>query len=569
MESAKLTRGIEKLERITLDIKNDDLLNEVFQLDSKIKNEKFYLVVLGLFKRGKSSFINSLIAKEIVPTAVIPLTSVITIIEYGRKDYAVVSFRDRTEKSVDINQIDDYIAEAKNPHNIKNVERVNLFVNSDILKSVSIIDTPGVGSTLEHNTETTYAFIEKIDAAVFIISADIPVTEIEADFLKKLCNTVPKIIFVLNKKDLINGKDLESIISYNRKVLEKICNNGGIEIHLLSAFQAMQGFMKNDPNLIEQSGIKNITGEINTILKEKKSDILSKSSVNRFNSVFKHVEMFLEWQLSTLQTPIEKLEEISGKFERSVKLMNSSKDEFDILISGKIKQLQNEVTETIYEFGKHLFNTIKSEFQKNHIELIKEIKKNGSVALQEKYFSIIENDFDPLKLKMENDVVDTFKKILQDYSAGSNRFLNELVSNFSNIGTKNFDDVVSTFNLQIVTCFYYYFENKKIPLADNNKLTRSLLPGFIINHKVIPDILNTIWQNIDMNCGRINYDIKYKIQESFREFKLELNKEVENMINMLRRIIETTIQQKLSAEKEVYDDIQFIKTKMEELNTIR
>ncbi len=48
------------------------------ELKDKIQENAFNLVVLGQFKRGKTTLINSLLGAEILPTAVVPLTSIVT-----------------------------------------------------------------------------------------------------------------------------------------------------------------------------------------------------------------------------------------------------------------------------------------------------------------------------------------------------------------------------------------------------------------------------------------------------------------------------------------------------------
>ena len=53
------------------------------ELKEKIQNNVFNLVVLGQFKRGKTTLINALLGEEILPTAVVPLTSIATILKYG------------------------------------------------------------------------------------------------------------------------------------------------------------------------------------------------------------------------------------------------------------------------------------------------------------------------------------------------------------------------------------------------------------------------------------------------------------------------------------------------------
>ena len=46
----------------------------------KLRQNRFHLVVLGAFKRGKSTLINALLGETVLPVAIIPLTSVVTIL---------------------------------------------------------------------------------------------------------------------------------------------------------------------------------------------------------------------------------------------------------------------------------------------------------------------------------------------------------------------------------------------------------------------------------------------------------------------------------------------------------
>lgn len=53
------------------------------RLITKLRENRFNLVVLGAFKRGKSTLINALLGEAVLPTAIVPLTSVVTILGYG------------------------------------------------------------------------------------------------------------------------------------------------------------------------------------------------------------------------------------------------------------------------------------------------------------------------------------------------------------------------------------------------------------------------------------------------------------------------------------------------------
>jgi GTPase Era involved in 16S rRNA processing len=78
-------------------------------------------------------------------------------------------------------------------------------VRSNLLaEGIVLIDTPGVGSTFLHNTVAAEAVLSQCDAALFVLSADPPITETEVNYLDRVRKLVPRIVFVLNKVDLLD-----------------------------------------------------------------------------------------------------------------------------------------------------------------------------------------------------------------------------------------------------------------------------------------------------------------------------------------------------------------------------
>jgi hypothetical protein len=74
------------------------------------------------------------------------------------------------------------------------ISGVDVFYPSEYLKGgVRIIDTPGVGCVYRHNTDVAYSYLPYVDAGIFIISADPPLSESEHQFLKDIRGYVDKL----------------------------------------------------------------------------------------------------------------------------------------------------------------------------------------------------------------------------------------------------------------------------------------------------------------------------------------------------------------------------------------
>jgi predicted GTPase len=193
------------------------LLGRLRVLRRRLEHERLQLAVLGQFKRGKSTFINALLGADVLPTAVIPLTAVATFIAWRREPLVVVHFKDnaRSEEfspqtTAEIRDIlFRFVAEEANPENRLGVERVELFYPADILAhGTVIIDTPGVGSTLRHNTEAALRVLPECDAAFFVVSADPPITEAELEYLSRLKAKMARVFF--STKWIICGQTISA-----------------------------------------------------------------------------------------------------------------------------------------------------------------------------------------------------------------------------------------------------------------------------------------------------------------------------------------------------------------------
>ena len=212
-------------------LKEIQLVCEDFRLDSLKKtlqsvknfaeqNQYLDIAVLGQFKAGKSSFLNGFVNKPLLPVGNVPVTSVITRMRFGPEEKAVVTFLDGRRMDVSIPDIQGYISESENPENKKNVLLVDIevpFLNK--LKEIRLVDTPGIGSIWRHNTETTTAWFPETGGAIFVISADRPVSENELSLLKEIYAYTPEMAIVITKVDLYKEEQIKEIESFTAQAL--------------------------------------------------------------------------------------------------------------------------------------------------------------------------------------------------------------------------------------------------------------------------------------------------------------------------------------------------------------
>jgi small GTP-binding protein len=148
----------------------DDLRRAIVQLD-----ELFLIVVVGEFNSGKSALINALLGQRLLEEGVTPTTTRVTLVNYG----------DQIQSSLGADGI------------------TTLSFSLDLLRELNIVDTPGTNAVIRTHEQLTRDFIPRSDLVLFVTSADRPFTESERQFLEHIREWGKKIVFIINKSDLL------------------------------------------------------------------------------------------------------------------------------------------------------------------------------------------------------------------------------------------------------------------------------------------------------------------------------------------------------------------------------
>jgi len=202
----------EAIERFQL----SDLKPLLRAIELQTRRKELNLAVFGRFKAGKSSFLNQLLGRPLLPVGVLPVTSVVTEIRWGSSESASVLFRkDQGKRAISLAEIANYVSESENPENCKDVELVRVFLPSlERFSGLTLVDTPGLDSLFSQNTEAALSWSSNVDLALVAVAVDPPLTQQDVALVEGLRRFTPNVAILLTKVDTLDASSQREVLTF-------------------------------------------------------------------------------------------------------------------------------------------------------------------------------------------------------------------------------------------------------------------------------------------------------------------------------------------------------------------
>ncbi|TSI05124.1 dynamin family protein [Lysinibacillus sp. BW-2-10] len=226
---------------------------EIDILKSQQKNwqqNRFEIVIVGEFSTGKSTFINALLRKEVLPSKVTPTTATVNFIRHlddgpGR-ELAIVHFQDGKTVGVSFDELDEYVTEMSKKLEVSSqVKYVDIFIDSPYLKDgVVLVDTPGLQALHPEHERITKEQIKKSNASILLFNLEQPGKQTEFKFLRELADSIDRIFFVGNRLDGVPEDQIQEVIDILEGALKQndyqSVPTDRAKLYPLSALQALK-----------------------------------------------------------------------------------------------------------------------------------------------------------------------------------------------------------------------------------------------------------------------------------------------------------------------------------------
>ncbi len=540
------------------------------ELRDKLASNTFNLVVLGQFKRGKTSLINALLGMDILPVAVVPLTSIATILTYGDALRVRVYFNDDRMSEVKPESLFEYVTEKANPKNEKDVSRVVVTYPSDYLKDgVRIIDTPGVGSVYQHNTDVAYQYLPKSDAALFLLSVDQPLSQAELDFLKDVRQYADKIFFLLNKVDFFSESDLKESLGFSGSILKETMG-ADVRIYPISAKLALEGKTEGAEEKLQKSGLPAFSGMLNKFLMEEKGNVLIASVTNNLLRIISHARFEIDLELKSLTTPLEVLKDKIEVFEKKKLEVMQEKQDMDILLDGQVKALiKNVIDADLDKVKKEITPVVmaglESAYNENKGLSVKELHK----VLEERVMDDVKQAYNTWRIGEDERISGEFEAICVRFIQKIDETVDSLLKFSSDLFAVPFDAIKAEALWTAKSRFYYKFKEELVGLQMLTASLMSALPKFLGEKIILKELRNFVPQVIDAQAGRFRHDFIERLEKSKVDFRWEMLQRIESTIEGISTAIRKGVDKRGLGEIEANERSRALSVESEALDKIR
>ncbi|MCR5175246.1 MAG: dynamin family protein [Anaerovibrio sp.] len=440
MEKEILTNILENLRSFRSIISEDkEFKVHVEDLDNLLMDaeEPLLIMVMGHFSAGKSTFINALVGKEIAAMNATPTTAVITKLCYGVKDEIIVHYRDGAEEKKKLEDFASLTAEADEESNQlhESIDYVERRMPFDVLRSVTIIDSPGINSIKSAHGVATRRFMDKADTVLWMFDAQNAGSQTEIDAMEELSPRL-KPIALVNKMDQVDEEEESP-----EELLDNIRGLLGDRVQAvvgISAELALRGKLQHDEELLEESCIKDF---YNIIQRE----ILPNRDNYKMNTLLDDMVSFTFSIGKKIEDKEKGFEEIKEKDYSAYIAQQSDlapiKDGFEDLAEVFYDHCQNQRKNLVADVFVGILYRFGLVVEKNEAKAVQRMEraavrhdKNAQMVLMMHYFHC--EDYEKALFwarhgsKDNNDDCQAFLGVMLLYGIGVDRNLAEALENF-------------------------------------------------------------------------------------------------------------------------------------------
>jgi len=382
---SQVSNGLTELSKLCAEMNLEENKKDMDKYYHKMNNHAFSVGIMGEFKRGKSTVINSLLEKEIMPADILPCSATMNRVTYDMQPRAELKMQDGSVRQITVDELASYVTKltAESESRAEEVEEAVVYYPCRFCQNgVDIVDTPGLNDD-ERMNRISEEVIPKLDVVIMVLTHDNPFSMSEAEFVrgKLMTSDLSRLIFLVNKMDMVRRESDKArvIESIREKIHSSVLKKtedmygkdskqyrdvelklGNIRIYPFSALDALEGKMEGDQALIEKSGTAAFEEMLTKMLTEERGALELSGPLNAIQRCSVEVIRAAEIHKNAMELSTEEFEQNQKEaLEKIRELREMKKDEKKRLRESAVlttNQLVQEVTESYAQIEERLYN---------------------------------------------------------------------------------------------------------------------------------------------------------------------------------------------------------------------
>ncbi|MFJ5692053.1 dynamin family protein [Providencia stuartii] len=492
---------------------------ELVSTKNNVRNGELLIPIIGGFSAGKSTILNKIIGKDVLPVAVTAETAIPAEIRYSEDEYLITIDINNKQECHSLSMLSSL------SQNAGHYQVVKVFVNSPEIKKIepfTFVDMPGFNSHFAHHNDAILRYLNRGSFYFYFINCqDGTLNHSDLRRLNEIHDMDRKFILFTTKTDLMPKTNISKVIQTISDELEDEFSN------------AIKVF---DINHHEYSELTNLLSKLDP------DELFNKQFINEIKELYYTAFDSINSSMIALEKTREEKEQQINELRGALKALEKEKD----------KQLNQINISKIKNEKKKILQRLKNELHQS-VESFIISAKSGEDALGRSISDLVRTvlirEFKTYTSQLSDDIAYQLSKSL-DFSFNSIQFeqtdwvdnlleslkqqvMNLLIGSNDEKNKKEGGGIL--YDLFTAGAMFIPHPAVKVILAILPRVVGDLFDLInesrqkdryhtVINNEVIPSVLNNVEPKIDSAIDNIQQAITNLISN---EFATKLNEQKE------------------------------------------
>ena len=388
--AATLAEGLDELAAVADELRLADEAQKLRSRASQVRDDRFRVLVVGEFKRGKSTLLNAMLGDDVLPRKVAECTAVITILTYADAPGVRVHFADGTQAAMPLPEfrrqyelsVDDSDDRQVAADRFSHVEYAEIGYPVELCRHrVDLVDSPGLGAH-QTRTQRTQKYLANADAVVLVLNATQFLSEEERHFLDAvlLPRGLRNIFFVVNGWNLIDDSVLRpedadaeraNLEAQIQMRLTPFCLVDGKDrsadrVFRVNALGALKGRMRKPPSaaMLEESNVPAFEASLQKFLVEDRARARADATLGAARTSAGEMTRNIDVQLKLVDRTIRDIEAEQAGIEPMLERLRGIRTHIANFLQVQSANLQDRLVVSLQHHMRRIETDLPAEIEK-------------------------------------------------------------------------------------------------------------------------------------------------------------------------------------------------------------